>query len=392
MLVKREIYLKKLQQLQDKKIIKVISGVRRCGKSTLLNEFIHELKFQGVDSSQIQSYNFEEIKWQKPYTELNTLIEQKLSPRKMNYIFLDEIQNIASFEKLVDSLFAKKNTDVYITGSNAFLLSSELATLLTGRYFEIQVLPFSFGEYLEMTQEKNTEKAFTTFLQNGGFPQSVEMFDINESTGIEYLNSIYNSIIIKDIVPRISDSSALDLVAKFIQDNIGNQTSFNKISNAVSIDYRKAEKYTKALEMSFLIRSVNRYNLKGKEILKTGQKYYTIDQGLRRAILGQSADRDRGHVLENVVYLELLRRGYQVWSGQTKENTEVDFVTHSSTGETQYFQVCESMLDEKTRQRELASLQSISDNNPKIILTRDYDQYNYDGIKQVNVIDWLLDK
>ena len=392
MLVIREKYLDKLSSLQDKRIIKVITGARRCGKSTLFMQFMDRLKKQGISAKQIQSYNFEDIKWQKTYTEVSDIIESKLAKSQMNYIFLDEVQNIESFEKLVDSLFLKKNTDIYITGSNAFLLSGELATLLTGRYIEIKVQPFSFREYMQLEGMDEIEKSFAKYLKNGGFPQSVEMFNIDESSGIEYLNSIFNSILVKDIIPRVGDSSSLEKIAKFLQDNIGNQTSVNKISNDTSVGYRKVEKYLDALNSSYLVSALERYNLKGREILKTGQKYYTIDVGLRRAVLGQDASTNRGHILENVVYLELLNRNYQVWSGQTKTNGEVDFVARNSKGDIEYFQVCETMMNEDTRRRELAALESIDDNNPKTILTRDYDEYNYDGVRQKNVVKWLLEK
>jgi len=401
-MIKRENYLEKLRQLRDKHIIKVISGVRRSGKSTLLALFRKELIDNGVKENQIQSINFEEAKninltnWKKLHDE----IESKLLADKMNYIFLDEIQNVKEFEKMVDSLFVKENVDLYITGSNAYILSSELSTLLSGRQIEISILPFSFAEYVEILGENsmiNRQKTFINFLKNGGFPQSVEMFKESDSLGIDYLTGIYTTVVLKDIITRegINDPEAFENTFKFVFDNIGNPLSPKKIadymrSNYRAISSRTIEKFLSAAIDSFILYSIDRFDIKGKELLQTQQKYYLVDTGLRQVLLAKGDQFDLGRALENVIYLELLRRGYQIWVGKTKTGKKIDFLAKNKEGVLEYYQVTESMHNEETRERELSALQNIDDNNRKYVITLDPEKNNFNGIEQINAIDWVL--
>lgn len=364
--------------------------------------FRQELLDSGISGKQVQSLNFEEAKnidlndWKKLHDE----IEKKLVKDKMNYIFLDEIQNVVGFEKMIDSLFVKENVDLYITGSNAYFLSGEFATLLSGRQMEISVLPFSFKEYLAILEENNEvnyQNLFINFLRDGGFPQSVGMFQKNYDLGKDYLSGLYNTVVLKDIVTRkgVNDSSALENVMKFVFDNVGNLMSPKRIADYMGNNYRKissrtVEKFLLAARDSFIIYAVNRFDIKGKELLQTQQKYYLVDAGLRQVLLPKGEQFDTGRSLENVVYLELLRRGYQVWVGKTKNNREVDFVAKNKEGILEYYQVAETVRGEETRQRELSSLENIDDNNRKYLLTLDIESNNFNGIEQLNVIDWLL--
>jgi len=401
-MIKREQYLTKLRELRDKHIIKVLTGVRRAGKSTLLDLFRRELIESGVKNNQIQSINFEEasnselINWKV----LHDTIESKLIPNKMNYIFLDEIQNVNQFEKMVDSLFVKKNVDLYMTGSNAYFLSSEFSTLLSGRQFEINILPFSFAEYCEILGKERTDdlhKTFTDFLRNGGFPQSVEMFSQNYNLGVEYLTGLYHTVVLKDVITRegVNDAGALENTLKFVFDNIGNFLSPNKIadymcSNYRNISSRTIENFLSATRDSFILFGVSRFDIKGKELLQTQQKYYLVDTGLRQVLLARDTQFDIGRALENVIYLELIRRGYQVWIGKTKSGKEVDFVAKNLHGVLEYYQVAETIRGEETRNRELAALNNIDDNNRKFIITLDPEANNFDGVEQINAIEWLL--
>ncbi|MDR2063192.1 MAG: ATP-binding protein [Candidatus Nomurabacteria bacterium] len=402
-LIKREEYLKKLRDLKDEHIIKVISGVRRSGKSSLLALFKRELLRAGVAHQQIQSINFEEAKNinLSDWLSLHRHLEKNLVPHKMNYIFLDELQLVDNFEKMIDSLFVKPNVDLYVTGSNAYFLSGEWATLLSGRYMEIKMLPFSFAEYVEMLGDdrRQDEAKFFDFLRNGGFPQSVEIFKKNISLGIDYLTGVFNTVAIKDILTRkgANDPDALENVLKFVFDNISKPLSPKKIADYMASNYRSMssrtiEAFLTAAKESFVLYDVDRFNIKGKELLQTQQKYYLVDTGLRQVLLARDQQFDTGRALENVVYLELLRRGYQVWTGKTKSGKEVDFVAKTNTGIIEYYQVTETMRGETTRERELSALQNIDDNNTKIVLSLDPEWNNYDGIQQKNVISWLLDK
>ncbi len=395
-MIERTEYLNKLIALQDKDVIKVVSGVRRCGKSTLFQLFQKHLKENGVQDKQIQSINFEDLAnshlldYQKLYQHImdNAVKGQK------NYIFLDEIQNVPSFQKTVDSLYIQKDFDVYITGSNAFLLSGELATLLSGRYVEVKMLPLSFKEFVSVKENPNLLEEYRNYLQFGSFPYVSQMTD-NAQNIKDYLNGIMDSILIKDVLTRhkIGDTSDVVRILKFIFDTVGNIISIKKISDTMtSAGYKIApktvEKYLKALTDSFVLYPVSRYDVKGKQHLQTGDKYYVVDTGLRYSLLGQK-NTDTGHLLENIVYLELLRRGYEVFVGKVGA-TEVDFVAQNEKGLT-YFQVSQSVLDEATLARELKPLEAIKDHYPKYILTLDYlPDANYNGIQRINVLDWLV--
>ncbi len=397
--IKRENYLSILKNFKDKQIIKVITGIRRCGKSTLLELFQEYLKENGVLNEQIVSINFENADYEElqDRKKLHEYLKSKLIKNKKTYIFLDEVQNVYQFEKTVDSLFINKDVDLYITGSNAYLLSSELATLLTGRYIEVKMLPLSFKEYMSTFEDKtDISKKFRNYLRYSSFPQSIELYNINSDNIDMFLDGIYNTILFKDVMKRkgITDKSVLERVTKYLYNNIGNKTSMKNISDNIeglerNSSYNTVSNYVEALIDSYMVYKVNRYDIKGKEYLKTQEKYYAIDIGLRYYMLGQSSGRDMGHILENVVYLELLRRGYKVYIGKI-DDLEVDFVAKNSE-DTIYYQVALTTRDENTLERELIPLKKINDNYPKYILTMDDDlDADFDGIKKINVIDWLL--
>lgn len=398
-MIPRNDYLNFLIQSKDKQIIKVISGIRRCGKSTLFEIYKEYLLNNGIKQNQIISINFEDMDYEElqDYHKLYKYIKEKLLPDKMNYIFLDEIQHVQNFEKAVDSLFIKKNVDLYITGSNAYFMSGELATFLSGRYIELRMLPLSFSEYcIGNTDNIPVSEKYKLYIENSSFPYVLN-YNSNGKEIHDYLSGIYNTVLLKDIVARysISDVMMLESVTRFIFDNIGSQLSTTKIANTMTsagrkIDPKTVEKYLKALLDSMMIYQAKRYNIKGKQYLKTLEKYYVVDIGLRYMLLGKRST-DVGHILENVVYLELIRRGYDVYVGQSGD-AEVDFVAMNSDGII-YFQVSASVRDEKTLERELASLKKINDNYPKYILTLDNDPVaDYDGIKRINALDWLLNK
>ena len=397
--IKRENYLSILRNFKDKQIIKVITGIRRCGKSTLLEIFQDYLKENGVEEKQIISINFENADFEElqDRKKLHEYLKRKLIKDKKTYIFLDEIQNVPEFEKTVDSLFIDKNVDLYITGSNAHLLSSELATLLTGRYIEIKMLPLSFSEYLSAFEDKtDLSRKFRNYLRYSSFPQAIELYQANPDNIEIFLEGIYSTILFKDVMKRkgITDKNVLERVTKYLYDNIGNRTSIKSISDNIeglnkNNSYNTVSNYVEALKKSYMLYKANRYDIKGKEFLKTQEKYYAIDIGLRYHILGQNSGRDMGHILENIVYLELLRRGYNVYIGKIDE-LEVDFVAKNSK-DTIYYQVALTTREDATLQRELTPLKKINDNYPKYILTMDDDlDADFDGIKKINVIDWLL--
>lgn len=397
MVIQRTEYLNKLIAFKDKQLIKVITGVRRCGKSTLLKIYQEWLRTQGVEESQIISLNFEDIDYEEltDYKKLYVYLKKYLTAGKMTYIFLDEVQHVQDFPKAVDSLYIKENIDIYITGSNAYMLSSEIATLISGRYVQIEMLPFSFKEYMESTgsMEERSIK-YREYLENSSFPYALELQGHPDEIR-DYLEGIYNSIVVKDIVNRrkITDTMMLKSVLRFIFDNIGNPLSSKKIADTMTSDGRKidaktVEKYLEALSESYIIYQAKRYNIKGKQYLKTLEKYYIVDIGMRFMLLG-SRQADAGHILENVIYLELLRRGYDVYVGKLGEY-EVDFVAQNSKG-TVYYQVALTVRDKKTLERELKPLMSIRDHYPKFILTLDEDpETQYDGIRRINARDWLL--
>jgi len=401
----RKEYIEKLLSYKDKDLIKVVSGLRRSGKSTLLELYRELLLKQGVGKRQIQFYNFElpENYLNKTWDDIYFEIKKKLQADKPNYVFLDEVQNIPLFEKLVDGLFATENTDVYITGSNAFLLSSELATLLSGRYIDISILPFSFKEYLMArsvdTSNKylNYEALFFDYVNETSLPKGVALREEGFNKIYEYLEAIYTTIIEKDITQRhqINDKRAFGNIVKFIASNIGSSLSPSNISTTLkqdkqSIHHATVEKYLDYLVESFVFYKLNRFDLKGKKQLATQEKYYLVDTGLLNILAGKERTTDRGHLLENVVYLELLRRGNKIWTGTTR-NTEVDFVCKSPTGDIEYYQVAWQMTNESTVEREFGSLEKINDNYPKYLLTTDSFTQNRSGVKHLNVFNWLLE-
>ncbi len=394
----RPMYLQQLIRLRDKNVIKVITGVRRCGKSTLLLLFRDYLKQKAkIPDSRLLFVNLESGDFRHLQTadSLYQYVEQHLVPDQMNYVFLDEVQTIPDFQKAVDWLYTKKNTDLYITGSNAYLLSGELATFLSGRYVEIKMLPLSFAEYVTAFPEpRNLPKVYGQYLLNSSFPGALEF--TNRQDTLAYLEGIYNTILVKDIATRkkIADISQLQNLLEFMFDNIGNLCSSRKISRTMTSAGRKisvptVDSYLTALTESFILYKSDRYDIKGKERLQSGGKYYGVDMGLRYFLLG-SKDTDQGHVLENVVYLELLRRGYEVFVGKN-EDAEVDFITLRD-GRKQYMQVSQSVMDPHTLKRELRPLETIQDHYPKILLTMDYLPLgDFNGIRQYNVLEWLCE-
>ena len=395
-MIERIEYLEKIKKWKDKDVIKVVTGIRRCGKSTLFNLYIDYLKSIGIKEDHIISINLESLDYSfSDYKELYDYVINLIKDKNKYYVFLDEIQNIPDFQRVVDALYIKKNLDVYITGSNAMLLSGELATLLSGRYIEIKMLPLSFKEYKDYFNVVGDEKLYLRYINNSSFPYTLKLESNDEID--EYLESIYNTIIIKDIVSRkkISDVGMLKSVTEFLFSSIGSTMSVKKIadtltSNGRSISVHTVESYLDSLTESYIFNKVSRYDIKGKQYLESGNKYYATDVTMRYAVLGRK-ELDVGHILENIVYLELLRRGYKVYIGKTGEK-EVDFVAVNKEG-TIYYQVAYTTRDEKTLERELSALKSINDHYPKYILTMDIDpEVDYDGIRKMNVIDWLLKK
>ncbi len=393
-MVERKQYLEKLKKLQDKQIIKVVTGVRRCGKSTLLMQFRKYLEQNGTDSKQMISINFEDIENEHllEYHSLHKYITERLVSGKMTYIFLDEIQNVPDFQKAIDSLYIRENTDIYITGSNAYMLSGELATLLSGRYVEIPMLPLSFAEYYELVGT-DRRTAWNKYFQNGGFPYAVQIED--EEIRHDYLNGIYSTVLLKDIVGRkkVQNVQLMESVIRFLFDNIGNIVSSKKISDSLISFGRKTtsvtvENYINALMESFILYKAERYDIKGKQYLKSLEKYYIVDMGLRRLLLGDK-NRDIGHILENIVYLELIRRGFKVSIGKVGE-LEIDFVAEIG-GEKIYYQVSASVLEPVTFEREITPLKRVNDNYPKFIITMDEIPMNEDGIKIINIVDFLME-
>ena len=392
--------LDKLLVLKDKNFIKVITGVRRAGKSTLLLQFQELLK--GKKSSiSIISINMDlpEFRFlgEKNWKEIYDYIQSLLRENETNYVFIDEVQNIPEFEKLLEGLYVTPNIDLYVTGSNAYLLSSELATLLTGRAYEINVLPFSFAEYLEFTgRTANPDRAFANYMRIGGFPEAVSFIEAGESYVYEYLKTIFRNIYENDIQKRhkIYYETSYREVVKFLIDSIGSRVSARNIARVLTatgkkIDNKTVSKYINTLVESYLFYKVNRYDIKGKQHLATQEKYYLVDLGLRYALLGKELTADAGHLLENVIYLELLRRNYQIWIGKT-DNLEVDFVARNKDGYTKYIQVAYTVKDKKTLERELAPFNKIPDFNERLLITIDYETGNHNGVKQINAIDWLL--
>lgn len=396
-MVTRKEELEYLYSFKDSEIIKIITGLRRCGKSTLLEMYKDLLIQNGTPETHIIRINFESGEYfgLDTYKKMYAYINEKLQPKGMNYILLDEVQVVPEFQKAVDALFIKKNCDLYITGSNSYLLSGELATLLSGRYVEIHLLPLSFKEYVSaFPDDKNFPRLYRNYIEFSSFPYTLQLKN-NKQQINDYIGGIYSTVLLKDIVARknISDISQLENIIRFMFNNIGNIVSIKKIADTMTSDGRKisthtVESYIDALCASYILYKVGRYDLRGKQYLKSGNKYYLADVALRSYLLG-SKYIDRGFILENIVFLELLRRGYKINIGKSDEY-EVDFVAQKN-GLTEYFQVSESVRSEETLQRELRALESIKDHNPKILLTLDDDSItDYNGIKQVYVLDWLL--
>lgn len=399
MIIPRKEYLEELKKWKDKDLIKVVTGIRRCGKSTLFELFTNYLKNNNVLDNQIIHINLESADYDfKNYKELYNYINNKIDSNNNFYIFLDEVQNVPEFQKAVDSLYIKKNVDVYINGSNAYLLSGELATLLSGRYIEIKMLPLSFKEYVSAFDNKNYQKLFLDYMKNGGMPGNISILETMPNDIDKYLDGIFSTIVYKDIMARnnITDKILLESVLKYIFDSIGSPISTKKISDTLtskgmSTSNHTVENYITAFLESFLIYKAERFDVKGKNLLARDYKYYAVDTGLRSYLLGKKADSDMGHILENIVYLELLRRGYKVYVGKV-DDLEVDFVAENREG-LKYFQVALTVRDEKVLERELKSLQKTGDHYKKILLTLDMDlEADYDGITKMNVVDWLLNE
>ena len=403
-MINRDLYINKLVKWKDKKLIKVLTGMRRVGKSTLLLMYKNFLIKNGVDEKNIIYFNLEDLKYDyiSDYKKLYDEIIKQLDENNMNYIMIDEIQNIDEFEKAINSLYIKDNVDIYLTGSNAKFLSSEIATILTGRYIEINVLPLSFKEYLSSIREDSKytslsdDDLFQNYLLYGAMP-FVRTLDDKKDDIENYLDSIYNTVFAKDILKRIEirNSELIDRLSKFMFDNIANVTSVNKIANAlcsagIKISVPTVTTYLDTLCSAYLFYKIKRYDIKGKMLLKTQYKYYAVDVGLRNYVLG-IANGDLGRILENIVYLELLRREYKVYIGKMGD-TEIDFVAEKA-GIKKYYQVASSVIDENTFSREIRPLEMIKDNYEKYVIS--YDKMpvtDSDGIKVINVIDFLLEK
>ena len=396
----RDLYLKQLIQLKDKPLIKVISGIRRCGKSSLLTLLESHLLKEGISSNRILRMNFESFEFDeiKNYKDLYQYIEENLDAAQDKcYILLDEVQQVQDWEKGVNALLVDFDVDIYITGSNAYLLSSELSTLLSGRYVEIKMQPLSFKEYLAFSEdisEEGLENAFNKYLEFGGLPAVVQLLEFPEAANA-FLSGIYTTVIMKDVIQRneVRDPALLESLIKYLASNVGSIVSYKKISDYLTSSGRKTssmtiENYIRMLESAYIVYRARRYDLKGKQILKTLEKFYIVDMGIRNQLTGLR-NTDYGHTLENVVFFELLRRGYVVNIGKN-DSLEIDFVA-TKPKEKLYIQVSASILDDSTRNRELRPLSAIHDSYPKYILTMDRSIItDIEGIKVVNIIDFLL--
>ena len=401
-LINRQNYIQQLEKLKDKHIIKVITGLRRSGKSTLFEIFIQQIRDSGVSARNVQQYNFEKPIYPQEYTwrDIYKDILAKTDKDNMNYIFLDEPQQISEFERLIDALYVERYIDLYVTGSNAYFLSGDLATLLSGRYITIHILPFSFAEFCESQKDTTLNKyeLFNHYLYETSLPQGVLLR--NQGTDIQnmYIQDVYNTIVEKDIRQRytIQNSRSFDNLSKFLMGAIGSVVSPSNISKAMKQDrqdihHNTVEKYIEYLVCAYVFYQVNRFDIKGKQQLATQEKYYLVDIGFRNLKLGKFQYQDVGHILENIVYLELNRRGYQIWIGKIGEY-EVDFIVKNALNKFEYYQVAWSITDPKTAEREIRPLKSISDNYPKYILSTDIITAEIEGIEHINIVDWLLKK
>ena len=392
--VKRTGYLNQLNGWRDMQIIKVVTGIRRCGKSTLLEQYRQELRESGVSDEQIISIRFEEFD-NEPLLDAKALyayIKERLSPDKQNYIFLDEVQLVDGFEKVVNSLYLRKNVDIYITGSNSHMLSGELATLLSGRYITIHVFPLSLAEYAGV-HEGYSMDVYNSYSDTSSFPYALQIHDDHQR--LTYLQDIYNTVIMRDVVShnKVDNINTLVRLSRFLADNIGNLNSSKRIADTLTSSGMKTNSHTvdtylQYLSEAYMFYPVRRFDIKGNEFLRIGQKYYIADVGLRHMLIGRK-NIDHGRVLENIVYLELRRRGYELYVGSVN-GKEVDFVAQRD-GTTEYYQVAESVADEATLNRELESLLAIKDHYPKYLLTLDNrPQVDHDGIHQLYAVDWML--
>ncbi len=395
----RKEFFDRLKGFKDKHLIKVITGIRRCGKSTLMTMFRDYLLNSGISSDQIIYLNFEDFDNLEllDIRKLYAWIKPKIQKEKMTYVFFDEIQNVPDFQRVVDSLFLNPKIDIYLTGSNAYLLSGELATLLSGRYVTIEMLPLSFKEFCSVQNSAlPAAEKYRLYVENSSFPYVVNLLS-NKMEVLDYLQGVYSSIVLKDVMERgnITDTKMLESLVRFLFDSIGSPISAKKIADTMTSSGRKTdsktiEKYISALENSYIVYEAKRYDIKGKQYLKLLEKYYAADIGLRYLLLGSKAN-DVGHILENIIYLELKRRGYKVFVGKV-DNMEVDFVAQTQTGNT-YIQVAASVRDQNTLERELRPLQAIKDSYPKFLITLDEDpDCDFEGIKKINAIDWLLEE
>ena len=400
-MINRELYMNKLLAYKDTEFIKVITGLRRCGKSSLLKLFMEKIleenKKANVIYMNFESFEFDDI---IDYKDMYNKIQEKVKKKEKNYILLDEVQRVDKWEKAVNALMVDFDSDIYITGSNAYLLSSELSTFLSGRYIEISVLPLSFKEFLDFSKiEENVsiEDKFSEYMKFGGMPGVIPLKNDNNLYE-NVIKGIYNTVFMKDVVERnkLVDASLLEKILKFLMSNIGSLISAKKIadfltSQGMKVTHNTVLNYLEMLENAYIIYKVPRYDIKGKELLKTLEKYYIVDTGIRNIMLG-FRNSDFGHVIENIVYFELLRRGYDVTIGKT-DALEVDFIATNSNDK-KYYQVTYAMLDENVRNRELNSLRNIKDNYEKTILTMDklYNNTSEDGIKIKYLIDFLLEQ
>jgi len=400
--INRKNYIQQLEKLKDEHIIKVVTGLRRSGKSTLLEIIADQIINSGVPEGRVQQYNFEKPIFPEYYTwrDIYKDIIAKTDKENMNYIFLDEPQQIPEFERLIDALFVEKFIDLYVTGSNAYFLSGEIATLLSGRYITIHILPFSFGEYFESQKNTGLDKftLFNNYLYETSLPQGVLLREQGADVQNRYIQDVYNTIVEKDISQRynIQNMRSFDNLSKFLMGAVGSAISPSSISKAMkqdrqNIHHSTVEKYIEYLVNSYVFYQVNRFDIKGKQQLATQEKYYLVDIGFRNLKLGKFQHQDVGHILENIVYLELNRRGYQVWIGKIGEY-EVDFIVKNALNKFEYYQVTWSMSDPETAEREIRPLKSINDNYPKYIISADMVTSEIEGIEHLNIVDWLLNQ
>ena len=399
-MILRKNYLDILMSLRNQHLIKVVTGIRRCGKSTLLEALQQQFIDEGGDKSCIISMSFEQREhseytaWQEVYD----VVVSKITTNQMCYVFLDEVQLIPQFERLIDALFVRKDIDLYVTGSNAYLLSSELATMLSGRYVALNLHPFSFAEYvLAFPEERNLDRLFRRYINNSSFPEAVNLSKNAPQMVNAYLKSLYDTVVVKDIVQhnKLRKFANIQNIIQFLYDSVGSVVSPNNIADKLKeftneqVSHNTVKKIINYLVESYLIYPVRLYNIKGKRLLASNYKYYVVDLGLKSILQTNGYDSDLGHKLENVVYFELLRRGGEVYAGRSQQG-EVDFVVHKPNGFVEYYQVAYTVNDEKTLNREISSLSKIKDVYPKYLLTMDYDTANINGIQKINVIDWLL--